>query len=126
MISFFVQGEARAKQSFRVGAHGRGFQTARVKAWQADVGWAGQQAMRDAGIQEPLTCTLQVELRFNLSTNRRIDADNLSKGCLDGLNHICWADDRQIMVLIIRKFVTGKEDCGVRITIDDLCEENLP
>ena len=46
------------------------------------------------------------------------DADNLGK-CIDGLNHVAWADDKQITALIVRKRYDkrGGEGCmHIRIT----------
>ena len=118
MISFFVPGEPRAKQSFRANPNGRGFQTARVKSWQAEVGWAAQQQMH-ALSQDLLTEDLRVSLTFHLPDRRRIDIDNLSKGVLDGLNGICWKDDHQIMDLHLHKRIAlNRELCGVTVFID--------
>jgi len=117
MITFFVKGEPRAKQSFRIGANGRGFQTARVKSWQADIGWIAQQRMR-ALDRKILTGALQVIMVFYMPNLRRIDIDNLSKGVLDGLNGICWQDDRQIVDLHLHKRLAfNEETCGVIVVI---------
>jgi crossover junction endodeoxyribonuclease RusA len=117
-IEFNVYGEPRAKQSFRVGNGGGGYQTARVKGWQADVGWAAQQVMRRAKpMLEPLGCDVLVDLTFYLGDKRRVDLDNLSKAVLDGLNGICWEDDRQVVDLHIRKILSDKEEAGVLVKI---------
>ncbi len=116
MIQFFVPSEPRAKQSFRVGAGRRGgYQSARVKGWQAEVGWEGQKAMRTA-TREPLQGDVSVSLSFNMSKNARVDLDNLSKAVLDGLNGICFVDDRQVRVLVLRKRV-DKSNPGVLVKI---------
>ena len=132
-LCFFVEGPARAKQSFRYGRNGHSFQSARVKGWQADVGWAAQQAIRQpvnhlANLGRfPLHGTIAVELIFFLEPakssgkTRRIDLDNLSKGVLDGLNGIVWDDDQQIVDLHIRKVTDGPNDRpGVNVMIKEL------
>ncbi len=109
MIEFFVPGEPRAKQSFRVGVGRRGGYTpARIKAWQADVGWAAQNALHGLEAWDVLYefTKLAVILEFHLGNHRRIDGDNLSKAVLDGLNGIAWKDDRQITEIHIYKNVT--------------------
>ncbi len=83
-LAFFVPGPARAKQSFRYGRNGHSFQSARVKGWQADVGWAAQQAMRiDVNHLEkfPLHGKLAVELIFFLKQIFFLQQLNLRK-CL--------------------------------------------
>ena len=116
-IEFVVEGEPRAKQSYRASKRGGGYQTARVKGWQADVGWAAQQAMRAIRMMDPLSCDVFVDLTFHLGDKRRVDLDNLSKAVLDGLNGICWEDDRQVIDLHIRKIVGQKVDSGVIVRI---------
>lgn len=104
-IIFFVPGEPRAKQSFRVSGRGGGFTPARVKAWQGEVGWVAQQAIRQIGMLEPLQGNLTVELIFFLGDLRRIDLDNLSKAVQDGLNAVTWKDDQQNIRLVLDKYV---------------------
>lgn len=115
LISFFVEGEPRAKQSFRVG-HGGGYQPARVKAWQTDVAWCAQQAVRRIGMLDPIEGNLTVELTFFLGDARRIDSDNLSKAVQDGLNKIVWKDDQQNIRLVVEKYIC-RERQGVLVKI---------
>jgi Holliday junction resolvase RusA-like endonuclease len=105
-ICFFVPGEPRPKQSFRVG-RGGGFQSARVKGWQADCGYAAQIAMREMGLYEPLPSNmhLTVEMVFFLGNSRKVDLDNLSKCVGDGLNNVLWVDDQHNIRLILDKYI---------------------
>lgn len=122
-ISFFVASEPRAKQSFRVGHRG-GYTPARIKAWQADVGWAGQQAMRQCGFEGPLQGNLTVELVFILGNLRRIDLDNLSKAVQDGLNGIVWDDDKQNIRLVIDKYVCRtRQGVYVKVSLNNRAVE---
>ena len=117
-LEFFVPGPARAKQSFRYTGHGHGFTPARVKAWQADVGWAAQQAIHKGGFDFfPIKSDVAVDLIFFLGTNRRIDADNLSKAVLDALNGIVWEDDKQTIDLHPHKFIVSSEESGVYVIV---------
>ena len=123
MISFFVKGEPRPKQSFRVSGHGTGYTHPRVKAWQVDVASEADREMRSIGrFNQPYeTGYLAVILEFYLGNERRVDLDNLSKAVLDGLNGICWKDDRQVVDLHLRKFVMPKHETskvGVQVVIE--------
>jgi Holliday junction resolvase RusA-like endonuclease len=119
-ISFFVEGEPRAKQSFRSLGRRGGYTPARVKAWQTDVAWAAQLRMRALGLMEPITGNLTVELTFFLGTARRIDSDNLSKAVQDGLNGVVWEDDQQNIRLVVEKYICrGRQGVLVRITPSD-------
>ena len=124
ILEFFVPGPPRAKQSFRYGAHGHSYTPARIKAWQADVGWAAQQAIHKSCITTteqflkfPIKTDVSVDLIFLLPDNHRIDADNLSKAVLDALNGIAWEDDRQAIDLHPRKFVVSPDESGVYVII---------
>ena len=105
VISFFVEGQPRAKQSFRVSGRGRGFTPAQIKAWQSDVGWTAQQHMRALGLVDPICGSLTVQIIFFLKTARRIDLDNLAKCVQDGLNGVVWEDDQQNVRLILDKYI---------------------
>jgi Holliday junction resolvase RusA-like endonuclease len=107
-IIFFVEGQPIAKQSFKVGRVGgrvSGFTPARVKSWQSMVSYAAQLRMRSNGLLEPIADNLLVRLTFFLPDARRIDSDNLSKAVLDGLNRVVWNDDKQVVDLIITKYI---------------------
>lgn len=49
-----------------------------------------------------------------------MDVDNLAKAFLDGLNTIAWHDDRQVVLLHVKKiYVNGEEECA-EIEINEL------
>ena len=117
LVSFFVEGEPRPKQSFRVGRNG-GFTPARVKAWQTDVACDAQKAMREAGrFNQPFTGTLGAEIRFCLGNHRRVDLDNLNKAVLDGMNRIVFEDDQQVATLFLSKQIVKNENPRVCISV---------
>lgn len=116
LISFFVDGEPRAKQSFRAGRNG-GFTPAYIKAWQSDCGWAGQQAMHAHGFMEPFECHMTVTLIFFLGDARTIDLDNLSKCVQDGLNKVVWKDDKKNITLVLDKYIC-REKQGVFVKVE--------
>ncbi|HJS17309.1 MAG TPA: RusA family crossover junction endodeoxyribonuclease [Anaerolineales bacterium] len=115
-LSFFVEGEPVAKQSFRYSRRGS-FTPARVKAWQGDVSLCAQLAMRQEGELEPMEGNLSVDLTFFLGNARRTDLDNLSKAILDAMNGVAWLDDKQVIRLTIHKFVC-RERQGVVVHVE--------
>lgn len=134
MSMFFVEGEPRPKQSFRVSGKG-GYQPARVKAWQRYVSYAAQDAMREIGrTNQPYEkAKLEVHLFFFLGNDRRVDLDNLSKAVLDGMNRIVFLDDQQIVDLRVSKeLAKSNKEIGVRVEIYQAkrefctCEEPKP
>jgi Holliday junction resolvase RusA-like endonuclease len=119
-IFFFVDGQPRPKQSFKIGRSGgriTGFTPARVKSWQQDVAWAALGHMRGRKIDKPLEGNLLVRLTFYLGDARRQDSDNLSKAVLDALNGTVWEDDRQVVDLIIAKYIC-RDRQGVLVRVE--------
>ena len=112
-LEFFVAGKPRAKQSFRYTENGGGYTDPGVKAWQQEVSKAAREAMRGRDLFKG---PVSVVLKFYLPTKRRVDADNLSKCVLDGLNGVAFADDAQVDDLHIVKIIDRK-DPGVTICI---------
>jgi len=65
---------------------------------------------------DPIPGSLTVELTFFLGDGRRVDADNLSKCVMDGLNGIVWEDDRQNIRLVIDKYICRRRQ-GVLVKV---------
>ncbi len=126
MIKFFVPGEPRAKQSFHYAGRGS-FTPARIKAYQADVGWVAQQAMRAQGLYEPISHdqVLSAKIEFGLGDHRRIDLDNLNKAVFDGLNKIVFEDDHQVFDLHLRKRVVQEPGVQVLVGSEDEINRNI-
>ena len=122
-LSFWIDGEAVPKQSFRVGKGG-GYTPARVKAWQAQVAAAAQMRMIELGL-EPLTETVRISLIFILPNYRPKDSDNLSKAVLDGMNGIVFEDDHQCYDLRVRKIVSQLYTSCVYVHISETTEEEI-
>lgn len=116
LLSFWVEAEPRAKQSFRVGK-GRGFTPQYIKNWQGKVGGTAQQAMMVNGFNEPFACHMTVTLIFFLGDARRIDLDNLSKAVQDGMNKIVWVDDQHNIKLVLDKYIC-REKQGVWVKVE--------
>lgn len=114
-ITFTVHGDAVPKQSFRVG-NGHGFQSPRVTAWHDTVAWAARAALTGSA---PLAGPVKVTLDFYLTTRRRVDCDNLSKGMLDPMTHAgVFNDDSQVVDLHVRKHFVQRGAGRVVVTVE--------
>ena len=112
-IIFIVEGNPRAKQSFRY-TKGGGYANPITQAWQDTVSLRAREVM--AG-RDPIPGDVSVRLVFVMKTYRRVDCDNLSKCVLDGLSRIVFCDDHQVMNLHIVKRVMPKAEPGVLIEV---------
>ena len=113
-MRFTVDGNPIPKQSYRA-VKGGGYQPKRVTDWQEHVGWCARTAM---GSKDLILGDLKVTLRFTRDNKRRVDADNLSKAVLDGMNAIVYADDKQIKELHL--FVEYDGEPGVDVEVEQL------
>lgn len=108
-IQFIVDGNPVPKQSYRA-VKGGGYTSPRVKAWQTSVAWRAREAM--AG-RDPIKGPVSMHIVFVLTSNRRVDLDNLSKNVLDGCNGIVFVDDNQVVNLHLVKHVIPDASPGV-------------
>jgi Holliday junction resolvase RusA-like endonuclease len=119
-IFFCVDGVPVPKQSFRyknVNGKNLSFQTARVRGWENEVGWAAKRAMNGhAPIEKEKG--VSVTIYFRLSAKRRVDIDNLSKCVLDGMKEIVFVDDDQVVHLELFKTI-DKENPGIDVTVTE-------
>ena len=93
MIRFVVPGPPVSKARPRV-VRGHTYTPEKTRRFERLVGMCA----RTAGAR-PIAGEVSVSISFYLPTKRRVDLDNLSKGVLDGLNKIAWADDSQVSTL---------------------------
>jgi Holliday junction resolvase RusA-like endonuclease len=112
-ITFYVHGNPVPKQAFRYTKNGGGYTDPRMKAWQETVALEAKAAMVE---REMLTGKLEALFAFTVSDKRRKDLDNLSKGTMDALTGIVFADDSQIVKLTIEKKY-DKQNPGVFISV---------
>ena len=136
-LVFSMSGTPRSKGRPRAtvrGSFATVYTDAETRKYEASVGEIGKAAMSG---RAPFTGALSVSLRFrfepakSLSKRARAallsgeapfigtkDVDNLAKAVLDGLNAVCFADDRQITRLFVTK--TAAEKPGVDVRIEPL------
>ncbi|MEM5786532.1 MAG: RusA family crossover junction endodeoxyribonuclease [Syntrophobacteraceae bacterium] len=98
-VSFAVEGEPRAKQSFRFSRRGH-FTDPRIKEWQNAVAWQARIAMQG---MDPICGKVAMRVTFYLRTHHRVDLDNLQKAVGDALAGIVYKDDSQIVNLQLEK-----------------------
>lgn len=88
---------AHTKQRPRFG-RGRAYTPSGTRSWEEQLAW---HFIEQHG-RPRLDGAVRVELYFGgVQTNQ--DIDNLAKSCLDALNGIAFADDRQVVELVARK-----------------------
>lgn len=116
MIRFTVTGEPVPKQSFRFARAGS-YQPARVKDWQAAVGWAAKQAMKGC---PPVEGEVSAWCWFRVGNRRRVDLDNLWKAVGDAIEGIAYLNDSQVVQLVLRKNLAmpGELPPGVTVEVE--------
>ena len=107
IVKLTIPGQPLPKGRPRFG-RGRTFTDKRTFQAEADI---AAEFYRNLGvrhtIETPVTGPLNVRLRFFRNDHRRVDVDNLAKIPLDALNKLVWADDSQIVSLIVSKHHDG-------------------
>lgn len=93
VAEFVVHGDPVAKERPRLGG-GRTYTPAKTLNGEGAIAAAFRKACPDWDVDEETAFGVFVE--FHVGTLRGIDGDNLLKLVLDGLNKVCWHDDRQV------------------------------
>ncbi len=88
---------AHTKQRPRFG-RGRAFTPSDTRNWEEQLAWHFVEQHGRPRLNGPV----RVELYFG-GVQANQDIDNLAKTCLDALNGIAFADDRQVVELVARK-----------------------
>lgn len=114
--SFFVEGKPVPKGRPRFNTRtGRAYTPASTVEWETTVAWHARIAMGSKG---RLIGAVTVSLNF-YGANPLADVDNLAKACLDAMNEIVYADDRQVKYTTIER-TTDDPRLGVDITVKEL------
>lgn len=93
------QPQERARRDPR---SGRWFTPRRTRQYAAT---ARQSAIAARPAGWPLDARYRVELDLHFGDRRRRDLDNVCKAVLDALNRTVWADDSQIVEIVLRGHV---------------------
>lgn len=122
-------GQMRARAT-AVGGHARTYKAAKQRSAENKILAFAVQHRPATPMEGPLEVTVDAYLPIPASFSRlkkeqamsgeirptkKPDADNLGKNILDCLNGIIWADDRQIVGLMIRKFYSNSPRWEIEI-----------
>ena len=114
MIKLTIPGRPVPKDRPRLGLRGRKayvYTPAKTKEYEKLVGWVAKSA-GCRPVEGPVSVALSVYVKG------RLDADNIAKSILDGLNGVAYEDDDQVVELVVRKHkVQRKEEERVEIEI---------
>jgi crossover junction endodeoxyribonuclease RusA len=114
MIRITVPGRPVPKARPRLGVRGRKafvYTPMATKEYEKLVGWVAK-ATGCRPVKMPVAVVLDVYIK------RKLDADNIAKSILDGLNGIAYEDDDQVVELLVRKHrVKAAADERVEIEI---------
>ena len=130
MVDVFLKGHPRSTQTGTIAkVRGRSFPLRRNTAWSRSCA-VQMKSLLGAGPFPRFSVPVWAYLIFYFPRpkrgttapypRRRLDADNLAKGLLDGWREILWQDDSQIIELTVRKAWEGREGPGVRVRVDPL------
>lgn len=100
MIEFVVPGRPVPKGRPRLGVRGRKayvYTPPETREYERLVGWVAKSA-GCRPVEGPVSVTLSVYVKG------RLDADNIAKSILDGLNGVAYEDDDQVVELHIWKY----------------------
>lgn len=128
-IKFVVCGYPVAQgrpRFYRRGMHIGVYDPVKSKSWKESVRWQGIEFMKGKNM---LNGALVVSLRFMLPRPKSLpkkvvyhvkkpDVDNLKKAVCDALKGICYKDDSQIIMAIVRKEYSSDKP-GVEIHISE-------
>lgn len=134
MIQFVVPGVPVGKgrpRAARVGRSVRMYTPEKTRSYEDLVAWHGKAAMQGrAPLAGTCVLTLQVRMPVPVSWSKRRqaqalsgavrpgtkpDLDNVVKAIGDSLNGIVWADDAQIVGLMVEKFYSESPGVTVRV-----------
>ena len=103
-VATFEVPSAQPKQRHRTG-NGRSYTPKETKDAEAEVAWRFKREARGHAVDAKSRFGLHLAVT---GANSAADVDNLAKTVMDGLNGICWKDDRQVDELHVRH-LPGRE-----------------
>lgn len=140
MLKFTVPGKVQAKQSTKFSNHGGFVRTYTPKEMvnyanlvKINFQYAYPDHLPSVFIDKPLKMQITVNIEVpksysNKKTNKCLtgeirptvkpDCDNIAKNIQDSLNGIAYPDDKQIVVLAVRKYYS--QNPSVQIEIDEV------
>ena len=119
-VKITVPGRPVPKGRPRLGVRGKKafiYTPPATREYEKLVGWVA----RCAGckpVKIPVAVALDVYIK------RKLDADNIAKSILDGLNGIAYEDDDQVVELLVRKHKVKREE-EERVEIEMWCPKSI-
>lgn len=113
LVTFDID-STRSKQRPRLGRGGNVYTPKKTLEAEMAVGWQFKQANR--GHRVDADSAFGVALTFHGAREGQ-DVDNMTKLVLDGLNGVCWKDDRQVVEIHARKVPADSPRTEVSIFI---------
>lgn len=117
-VVFIVNGEPKGKGRPRFTKSGHTYTDGKTKQYELLVGLCYREKAKGYKFSSPVKVTIQayhkppkgkskkvVENMLDgcILPTKRPDADNIAKIILDGLNHIAWDDDTQVVEMVVIK-----------------------
>lgn len=135
MVEFIVDGEPQVKQRprfKRVGKYVQVYTPTETLAYEKKIKKAYQEQVGEDCLLEEIPIRVTIIAYFSIpkSFNKakrelalndvikpftKKDVDNLAKVCLDGMNKVVFADDRQVTDLVVRKRYAKEPRVVIRI-----------
>jgi Holliday junction resolvase RusA-like endonuclease len=131
-VVFIVKGEPKGKGRPRF-SKGRVYTPAETDHYEKLVAWSYADSAKGYKFTSPVRVTIKAYhkppkgkskklvmdmLDGHILPTKKPDIDNIAKIILDGLNHIAWDDDKQIVELIVGK--RYGEDPSVVVAIEEV------
>jgi crossover junction endodeoxyribonuclease RusA len=117
VYSITIPGRPVPKGRPRLGVRGRKafvYTPPATREYEKLVGWVAK-SLGCRPVEGPVSVALSVYVKG------RLDADNIAKSILDGLNGVAYEDDDQVIELLVRKHkVKCKEEERVEIRIQEV------
>lgn len=122
-VVFFIKGEPVGKGRPRFTKQGHAYTPDKTRDYESLVGLSYRKKARGYKFTSPVRVKICAYFGVPKSKSKKVaadmlnrhilptkkpDIDNIAKIILDGLNHIAWDDDKQIVELIVGK-AYGKE-----------------
>lgn len=116
-VVFVIKGEPRGKGRPRFTKNGHVYTPAETINYETVVGLSYRNSAKGYKFTSPVKVTIKayhkppkkskkvVESMLNghILPTKKPDADNIAKIILDGLNHIAWDDDTQVVEMMVTK-----------------------
>ena len=116
-VVFIVKGDPKGKSRPRFTRSGRVYTPAETEHYEQLVAWSYSNSAKGYKFTSPVMVTIKAYhkppkkskkvvkdmLNGHILPTKKPDADNIAKIILDGLNHIAWDDDTQVVDLMVVK-----------------------